>query len=615
MVLALVPAVLAWPLSPTTAFGPGAPLDRSYMYVLERAFATGRGFGPKLSFTYGPLGFLAQTHLFYGLPFALSAATLAALLVAANTVVIRGVRAGLAPAVAGGWGRLVAVVVAYGATLTLTSGFGRPIYLLDAILLAVGVALLGADGDRARRLWVALGALLGAGVLVLPTLGAAGVGIAAVAALARPQLRRPALALGVPAALVTFAVGWLVTGGSLGAIPGWLGNERQLVSGYASAMGTTTASWTWTWVPTAIVVAILAAALVVAARGRRLPIAVAQAVMTALVVWLLAKEGFVRQDGHTLIFFLTLPFVAATIRPGGRRAWVGAAAVVACLATGLVVIARSPTSLTAPPTAVHNLASVLHTAATPGGRRRAEAQTRSSLQASYGLPPAWVAQIGSQPVAIEPYEAAVTWAYPSLHLATLPTIQEYTAYTDGLDARNAAFYQGADAPAFVLAGEGTIDGRDQAWDPPATALALRCDYAEVASTPTWVLLRHHPGRCGHPTTLGVVHAGYGQTVAVPAAPAGDAVTASFALQQSLGWRVADLVLRPPQLQVLTDVPASYRLIPGTAGGPHLLSFPDTAGAWPVAPIHRLAVIGGGGRTGAGVTVTFQALPVRDPLRG
>ncbi len=610
LALAVIPTLLAWPLAPAAAFGTGVPLDRSYMYALERAFVTRQSFGPNLSFTYGPLGFLSQTHLFYAVPFALAVVALAVLLLGANSVVIGTVRGAL-PRGAPQWTTpIVAVLVAYLATLALTSPLARPIYLLDALVLALGFQLLDTNAPTIRRWWLATGALCAAAGLILPTLGIAVAGVAVVAVIARPACRSPALLYGIPAALVSFSVLWLAVGGSVGGVAGWLRNTAEISQGYTAAMSIRVPAYGWATYLAGLLIVVFGAAVLAAGRGRPHPIAIGRAAMAAVVVWLLLKEGFVRLDGHVMVFVLSLPFLAATLR-AVRHRWISLAAVGACVVASFVAVGASGTTVVNPIAAVRHVGSLARTTLFAARRGKVEQRTREELQATFALPTSWLGQIGTQRVAVEPYETVVAWAYPSLHLAMLPTIQEYTAYTTGLDRRNAAFYTSTAAPPYVIAANGTTDDRDQAFDPPDTALALRCNYSVEATTTTWALLRHDPGRCAPSRPIGMVHRGFGDTISVPPVPPGQAVTASFSIQEPWWWKVADVALRPTEIHLLSNGHPPIRFLPGTASEPHLLSFPGGTGFWVVPRIDDLRIVVDRlGPTRTGVTVRFSTIPVR-----
>ncbi|MGH9065444.1 MAG: hypothetical protein ACRD0L_16020, partial [Acidimicrobiales bacterium] len=211
-------------------------------------------------------------------------------------------------------------------------------------------------------------------------------------------------------------------------------------------------------------------------------------------------------------------------------------------------------------------------------------------------------------------------AYPSLSWDPPPLFQDYVAYTPWLDQADAGLLGSSDAPARILRRAGPVlDHRYPAFTPPATQVALVCNYAQLRATARWQVLAQVAPRCSQPTVVRTVHTGWDRWVTVPAAPRGDAVLAAWGpLPRPLGARLAGVVLRPPVVHVQVKGPkgtavATYRFIPATAGDQHLVVPPSTLGSTgPYVPtaVRAMRLTGGGlGRSTSGVTVTFYAMPV------
>ena len=189
----------------------------------------------------------------------------------------------------------------------------------------------------------------------------------------------------------------------------------------------------------------------------------------------------------------------------------------------------------------------------------------------YDIPPAMIARMGGQTVDVEPYEQTVAWTYPQLKWDPLPAIQDYAAYTGSLDQLDARFVDSSKAPRFILRQPSsiTIDGRIAAFDPPATQLAIQCNYRQVSANASWQLLERSHDRCGAPERMSTVSARFGEEMHVPAAAPGQMMVASFDLHLSLLWHLLDRAYKGPMILVQVNGAAlGNRFIVGTAESLH-----------------------------------------------
>jgi hypothetical protein len=69
----------------------------------------------------------------------------------------------------------------------------------------------------------------------------------------------------------------------------------------------------------------------------------------------------------------------------------------------------------------------------PTDRHASEAEARAALRASYGISPALAARVTGETVQIDPWEAAVAWAYPQMRWDPVPVFQTCNAHTTRLD--------------------------------------------------------------------------------------------------------------------------------------------------------------------------------------
>jgi hypothetical protein len=225
-----------------------------------------------------------------------------------------------------------------------------------------------------------------------------------------------------------------------------------------------------------------------------------------------------------------------------------------------------------------------------------------------------LALMRGQTVDVSPLEQTAAWAYPEVHFDPLPVIQDYSAYTSSLDQLDRSYLTTAEAPRYILRTQGAPDGRNQAFEPPATQLAIECRYRQVMVTATWQLLKRGSNKCGPMRSLGTVTTGFNHWVAVPAAPSGDSVVATFHLSLGLSWTLQTVLFKPPNLFMeYNDDKQYWRFVAATAPDLHVLRTATTLGySQPFVPVSvrslRFFIRGRGGSL-SGIRVAFYEIPV------
>jgi hypothetical protein len=202
------------------------------------------------------------------------------------------------------------------------------------------------------------------------------------------------------------------------------------------------------------------------------------------------------------------------------------------------------------------------------------------MKSTYRLDPATLMALRGHSVAIDPWEIGVAWAY-RLDWSPLPVFQNYSAYTSRLDRLNAAAVSSPDGPERILRENPAlvypefptrgIDNRFPAWDPPAEARAILCNFVVVHTTVRWQVLGRTADRCGRPHLVLSVDVRPGAAVRVPA-PAPHQVVFARIAGSGIGGldRLVGLALRAPARHVVIDGARSYRLVPDTAADGLLL---------------------------------------------
>jgi hypothetical protein len=598
----LAVALLAWRVGMNA---PGAGLDPSWNAGLTMAAHDGLRFGREIVFSYGPLGFLQSPYIWYS-----GLGVLAFLFTAA-------VYLGFCVALVWALGRVLPLLL--GAVLAfLLIGALPP--LEQALLLAVIASLALLERERPPRALDAfvVGAATFAAIEALVKLST-GPTIAAVFLLALVGAR--AGGRRIAAYLVLFVVEllalWLLAGQRLDAIPDFLANTREIVSGYSSAMIREVDVAHWKVVVASIAAAITTLALVAACaagRFRDRRALYAGAGLMAIAAFSIFKEGVVRTDaGHLSLYFATACVLWIAI-PWTRARWpwllAGAAAI--ALAGLPVRTAGTPTNLD-PVANVRDAAEQVRNLFSPGRRADLIAAGRAGMKATYRLDPQTRAALRGGTVAIEPWEAGVAWAY-ELDWNPLPVFQNYSAYTAGLDRLNAETIESPKGPERILRENPLqvlpefptqdLDSRFSGWDPPEQQRAVLCNFAPLHTTERWQVLGRMPDRCGESRPAGSVEAGEGEAVDVPVPRQGEAV---FVRIHGAGVggleRITTALFHARVRHLIVNGNSSYRLIPETAGDGLLLR---GNGPWaapgPFSPVPQARTIS---VTGAGGSLRFE----------
>jgi hypothetical protein len=165
--------------------------------------------------------------------------------------------------------------------------------------------------------------------------------------------------------------------------------------------------------------------------------------ITAISLFMTVKSGFVRD--RYVYYFTILPPLAFTVFVGRARS-AALAAVAAAVLVLVLAVHLSPAAYVDVSETVAAFRAEVAIALDPDRRRAAEEDTRDQLRLQYGLDPAAEALLAGFTVHVEPWEAGIAAAYPSITWRPIPVFQLYSAYTRDLDRANAAFLRSDEAP-------------------------------------------------------------------------------------------------------------------------------------------------------------------------
>lgn len=612
--LGLVLAVLAWPTS-TKSLVATVGLDSSWRAAITMATHSHMAFGSHVVFPYGPLGFLVAPALYFAstaiLAFIFTLAFSAGLFGTLVWSLRRTIPLPLAVAAAyivGGISRLSADSV----------GINVAVEDVVAVVLIACVFVISCrPDDRAPVwIWISLGGVLSFLSLIKIGLAVAiGASIVITVACLHSGRRRAVgwLTLG---AVPVFCLGWFGTGNGFQNMIAFAKSAVAVTSGYGAAMSTGMPPLWYSYWLAGFASVLICVFAVAHSRGLARQSRIGIGLVTLISLWFLFKEGFVRHDPtHDTVFFVAAPLLLAAFLPPWRsKAWLVAGMLSLTFVTTSVV-GSIPESLTQPVQATQNFVNEAIALASSPRRLAIIAKSRRLLRADYGLPNEMVAAMRGQTVDVSPWEQTVVWAFPDLHFDPLPVIQDYGAYTPSLDQLDTDYLASPNAPRYILRQPTqAIDGKDPAFEPPATQLAIECRYREVAANPTWQLLQRRNDRCGHVRRLGETTTGLDQRVTVPAAPGDDEVVASFNLPDGLWSKLESLLYKPPNVFfTANDGKETWRFVTATGPDMHILRTSSALGYSPAfvpLPIRNLEFsIAGAGPSTSGITVTFYAVPM------
>jgi hypothetical protein len=566
---------LAWITWPIFDLTPGTGFDQSWRAALHLAARQGLDWGSvPLTFPYGPLAFLAFPALYFGPTLVASIVVVGLTQIALCYTLLRSLRRVFVLP--------IAVVLAW-IVLRL------PHFAVDSFVFLVFMwCALALDEPSLRtRRWLAPAAGVACAFDLLVKPGPA-IGIAVVAAItvwvvAPYRWRAELLFLGSLA--LSTVVLWLVALNPLGNLWTWLHETGRLVVSFSSAQALEEPGREWEYFAAAILLVLLAELIWRQARGNGQWRSV---VITAIFAFTYFKEGFVRHDSHSQLFFGACAFAYAAYAWRGRLKLVAVGALLlTALCAGAAVSPGATWSFVNPVrfgTSGYDSAraAVLEARTTLDSQRRhvEREQARQAVRDKLNVDPVALQQLAGHTVNVDPWEISAIWAY-GLDWRPIPSLQTTLAWTQSLDAANAGLLASPRAPERILRQYEPVrlDDTTPQLDSPGYFFSLLCNYAEEHATADWQVVGKVPNRCSAPEAISSIHAHGGDTVTVPAARSDDElVYARFHADRPLIDPRA-LLLKPsrnPELE-LNGNHIQYRVNLATAQNPVVLRGPGNLG--------------------------------------
>ena len=614
LVAGLILAVLAWPTSTNRlVVTPG--LAPAWQAAVSMAAHNHLAFGSRALFTFGPLGFLVSPALFYTSYSILAFIFAFVFSVALFSTLVWSLRRTVPLPLAAGAAYLVG-----GISLLSSKFFAENIAPEDAyalVLIACVSVLSRRRNDRIPWwIWLGLGALFSVFSLVKASL-AVGLGATLViTVIFLPSDRRRAIAGLALGAVPLFCVGWFGTGNGFQNLIAFGRSSIDIINGYGPAMAVEEPNRGYSYWLAAFAVVLIAVFAVSHARSLARRARIGVGLVTLATMWFLFKEAFVRHDTHDLVFFVAVPLVLAAFLPKWRSPSWQVTGMLGLTVVATTVAGSVPLLIAQPIQSARNFGAEATTLLS--SRRQAMVITESQqlLSSALRVPKSMLDLMQGNTVDVSPWEQTVVWANPGLDYDPLPVLQDYNAYTPALDGLDATFVRSAAAPKFILRQPLlAIDGRNPAFEPPTTQVAIECRYRQAAATSSgWQLLERQGNRCGDRRRLGTLTTGLEHWVIVPPAPSGDEVLATFQLSGSLWWKLESLLYKPPIFYfAINNGKHTWRFVSGTGPDLHVLRASSALGYSPLFSPTTTSdlelLTSGGSPSTSGVKITFYEMPM------
>lgn len=561
-------------------------LDPSFIYAFNYAAAKGVSWGRDFISTYGPYGYLIQTMDVGGLvksklAFNLLFAVGSGIAAAAYLQLVPGLRP----------------IARLTLTVALLYALSLQYQEYQWFVLFLLVFLMGLHVRERRRSLTAytLASFL-AGFFLLMKFS---LGLGALMTLAfgcllvrQPLVAAYRLAIAIPAATVSFLIGWTAQGGTLAGIRAYVATGWELSSGYSSAMSSAPPGW-WIGATSFLMWFALVALWVVVQPTTRNRVTLAGLAVPLFLAW---KHSIVRQDNHVFYlmnfgFFVVLLLLVEAVPVWRWRSTLPIAGI-------LLVLVAIPwfNAGTGGPNAagtlkmhlsgplefqgLRDLARLRHFMS----YREGLAQVSESALRKSVLPESIRAVIGSSSVDVYPWDISYVPAN-GLSWVNRPLPASFSTYTPALDGLNAAFFESNGRPDYLLwhtdAGVNSIDGRYLLWDEPRTLRAI-ANYYDMVTADAGILLlraRAYP-RFALPQPLVTQQVAWDTWVPVP--QTAGVLLAEVSIERSVFMGLLRTVFREGpvrlSLRFSSGEEAKYRLVADNMGGGLWVSpFAATAG--------------------------------------
>jgi hypothetical protein len=549
---------------------PIGELDPSWVAVLNFAAERRLKFGSDIIFTYGPLGFLFQPigfgdFQFLRILFAVAFSTLTTFAGVRLATRINGVSRMIF---------LLWLVIFPNIQVSATLVF---VYM---ILAFTAFTLLD---DVPKSQWTQRMLLLAVSVLALvkftfflPALGVMTICIT-YRVLAKNGRRAWDIVFFFTGSLL---LSWLLAGQALEDFPLYLRASQQIVAGYGDAMSLPPKRATLHYGLMAIGLW-LVASVIVLAKVERLRMSIIAALMIvgslAFMSW---KQGFVRADGHVLLFLDFLPVAFGLISHriiANHLSQFERGVILTCyvLSVAFCILATTDMSPKRPYSQLMNWGERIPVDTRSLLSAIANDQKRSLFLETYEMRPEdrlpqVVGKIGDSSIDVINYRQAVA-LLNGLNYRPRPVIQSYSAYTPALQQANLDFYRSDRRPRYILFTLETIDNRFPTLDDAPTIAYVLNNYRIILAEGNFLLMELRPGNPHNVTYKRVHQASVKIGEKLDLKPWNNLpLFLRISATPSLRTRVLNLLYQPPAYNLSVEMEGgakkkSFRFIPRMTG--------------------------------------------------
>jgi hypothetical protein len=201
----------------------------------------------------------------------------------------------------------------------------------------------------------------------------------------------------------------------------------------------------------------------------------------SLAFFVLFKEGFVRADGHTMLFFgKIVPLISILYFFDANKRF-RLHLKYCILFTGLMTILSTQVYFGSHHTlsrVKHNITKVAYRDVIFGEYEKQREPMYAHHSSFAEIPEKILERIGNKTVDIIPTDISYIF-FNGLNYNPRPSMQSYASYTGRLDGINANKYTSDNAPDFIMYAIGSIDNRHPFWDESKTKMAMLTHYRVV----------------------------------------------------------------------------------------------------------------------------------------
>jgi hypothetical protein len=342
----------------------------------------------------------------------------------------------------------------------------------------------------------------------------------------------------------------------------WLKMSLEIAGGFSSAMAT---EGPLPHLIAAILIIIMY--LRFAYMQRREPVFVL-CLIGLVILFFSFKHGFVRQDGHMLSFFSTIPFLTGFLflfshrdACKGSRILFQTSAILCFICIFNFIFIQD---------VVKSVFKNTYLITQLGKNYQTFDERKTEALQDDMLPAEWTGEIGSNSIQILPWELSYAAANRWDGWQPNPGLQLYNVYTRKLDEYSARVFAQEKAPRFILLEYKAIDGRNMFIDTPATWNAIFPNYIIAKQDESRLLLskKDAPVSLNFASLFSNTYK-FNETISVPDSP--DPVYAKIIIKDSIFGKVITMLFRgnPPEMTVVYQdgTEQSFRIITNTLQNP------------------------------------------------